>query len=350
MHKNAYRPVIEIMRGSTIESIHYGAVAVVDMQGHLLASYGDPNIATFMRSAAKPFQALPFIEAEGHQYYHLTSKEIALICSSHSGTDEHVQVVKSIQKKVGGSEGDLKCGTHPPYHQPTAEAMLLRGEQPTANRHNCSGKHTGMLAYARLKEWSLQDYLEPGHGVQKAIRHAFAEMCELPIEKVHVGIDGCSAPNFAVPLINAALAWARLADPSQLTQQRAQACRVITSAMTTHPEMIGGPGRFDTALMHSARGQIIAKAGAEGYQGIGLIPGALGADSPALGIALKISDGDGLGRARPAVVLEVLRQLGALDSTQLAALSTFGPRKGIKNWRNFVVGELRPVFNLDRTE
>lgn len=346
----SYRPMIELIRGQTVESIHCGAVAVVDVNGHLFASYGKPDTITFLRSAAKPFQALPFIEAGGQQHYHLTPKEIALICSSHSGSKEHVEGVAGIQAKAGLSQDHLQCGTHPPYHQPTAEAMLLRGEKASSNHHNCSGKHTGMLAFAQLKGWPLEGYLDRDHDVQTAILHTFAEMCSLPVNEVYIGTDGCSAPNFAVPLYNAAWAWARLAYPSQLPPQRANACRVITSAMIAHPEMIAGVERFDTALMISAKSRIIAKAGAEGYQGIGLLPGALWPDSPALGIALKIADGDGRGRARPAAVLEVLHQLNTSDILQLEALSAFGPRIDILNWREIVAGEMRPIFILDRTD
>ncbi|MFN2143987.1 MAG: asparaginase, partial [Anaerolineales bacterium] len=160
--------------------------------------------------------------------------------------------------------------------------------------------------------------------------------------------DGCSAPNFALSLYHSALAWARLADPETagLPESRAEACRTITGAMTAYPFMVGGPNRFDTQLMTLAEGKIVIKAGAEGYEGIGLLPGALGPGSPGLGIALKITDGDGYGRARAAVSLEVLRQLGALSPEQLAALGEFGPSRPVKNWRKLDVGEMRPVFTL----
>lgn len=343
-----YAPILEVTRGDTVESVQYGALAIVDPQGHLVASYGDPTTITFLRSTAKPFQALPFIIAGGHDYYHLTQEEIALICASHSGTDAHVAVARRIQAKAGIGEGDLMCGVHPPYDKTTADAMLLRGEQPTANRHNCSGKHTGMLAFAKMTGEPLDSYLELDHPVQQRILHTLAELSGLPEEEIHLGIDGCSAPNFALPLYNAAWAWARLADPSGLSPQTAQACRVITGAMTAHPEMVGGPQRFDTELMQIGGGKVVVKAGAEGFEGIGILPGALGPDSGALGIAIKISDGDSSGRARGAVSLEVLRQLGLFSADELAPLSAFGPSKPIQNWRKLVVGEMRPTFHLTR--
>lgn len=340
-----YQPMVELTRGRIVESIHFGAVAVVDVNGRLVASYGDPEIVTYLRSTAKPFQALPFIERDGDAYYKLTPREVALICASHSGTDDHVAAVRGMQEKIGVVESDLLCGAHYPYHEPTCEAMKARGEQPTPYRHNCSGKHTGMLAHAKMRQLPIGTYLDTTHPVQESILQAFADMTDVPADKVELGTDGCSAPNFAVPLYNAALSFARLCDPVHLSASRAAACRRITQSMIAHPDMVGGPDEFDTRLMEIGRGRIVAKGGAEGYQGIGLMSGALGPDSPALGIALKISDGDPKSRACPLVALEVLRQLGALRESQLAELAVFGPQT-LTNWRKIPVGVSRAAFEL----
>jgi L-asparaginase II len=123
MQDYAYRPILEVTRGNTVETIHFGALAVVDSAGKLIASHGDPSVVTFLRSSAKPFQVLPFIEHGGQQVFGLDPKEVALICSSHSGTDDHVATVLSIQKKSGVEESDLMCGVHAPFHVPTLEAM-----------------------------------------------------------------------------------------------------------------------------------------------------------------------------------------------------------------------------------
>ncbi len=350
-----YRPVFAMKRGEVLESLHFGAVAVVDASGTLLASLGDPQIVTFLRSSAKPFQALPFIERGGHRAFNLTAEEIALICASHSGTDRHVDVVTRIQRKVGLREENLQCGTHPPYDDATRQRLFLAGESPTPNRHNCSGKHTGMLAHARLRDLPLETYLDVAHPVQRDILQTFAGMCDLPPEDIAIGVDGCSAPNFAVPLYHAALAYARLCDPRRLPAARAEACRTIIASMTSHPEMVAGPGRFDTRLMEVGGGRVVAKSGAEGYLAMGLMPGTLNEDSPGVGIAIKISDGDHAvsepggrrrGRVRPAVALEVLRQLGALGDDCLEQLEEFGPRLPVYNWRMLTVGESYPLFHL----
>jgi len=342
-------PLYELSRGEFVESFHFGSIAISDVTGQLIAWYGDPDTFTFMRSSAKPFQALPFIEENGHEHFGLTSNEIALICASHSGTDQHVSNVLNLQGKTGVVESELMCGVHPVFHQPTAAALLEKGEEPTPNRHNCSGKHTGMLAYAHMHSWSSLDYLDPNHPVQKHILNTFSEMTGYSQEKIGVGIDGCSAPNFAVPLRNAAYAYAQLCDPVKLSAARTDACQTITSAMTGNPLTVAGPDRFDTRLMEIVAGRIISKGGAEGYQAMGLLPNALGPKSPAFGIAFKVSDGDLRNRARPAVALEILNQLEALSPSEQEQLAEFGPSLPLKNWRGIEVGQTNPSFTLNRT-
>jgi L-asparaginase II len=173
-------------------------------------------------------------------------------------------------------------------------------------------------------------------------------MCGEQPRSVHVGIDGCSAPNFAVPLHSAALAFARLCDPSRLPEKRQAACRTIAQAMMAYPFMVGGPGSFDTELMLTAQGKIVCKGGAEGYQGIGVMAGAAGPDSPAMGIAYKISDGDYRNQARSSVALEILRQLNVLDEGELKRLEGFGPRTALTNFRKLVVGQGSTCFELQK--
>jgi L-asparaginase II len=352
-----YLPVFELTRGTLVESTHFGAAAVVDSKNRLLAWYGDPKKVTFMRSSAKPLQALSFIEHGGDQAFHLTSKEIAILCASHEGTDEHVDVIKGIQAKVGVQESDLLCGIHPLSHLSTIEEMRVRGETPTPNRNNCSGKHTGMLAYARMRGLPIADYINPEHPVQRTILDTFSEMCGMEPAQVEIGTDGCSAPNFAIPLFNAALGFARLCDPQGLSQERAAACRRITSSMMANPVMVRGVGRFDTRVMEVCVKRILAKGGAEGYMAMGILAGALGAESPGIGIVFKVADGDlplrnadgsFRNRVRPAMALEILKQLGYISDKELEALADFGPTMPVTNARRMVVGESRPAFSLNR--
>jgi len=352
MNNENYLPVFQLTRGDVVESIHFGAIAVVDKFGKEIASFGNPMVETFLRSTAKPFQAMPFVEMGGPDALGFTDAEIALICASHSGTPDHVSTLLEIQRKAGISEGLLQCGIHPPLHKPTADALIAQGTKPIPNQHNCSGKHSGMLAFAKYQGWPLDNYLDKNHPVQKKIIQTFAEMTDLPISAIHLGVDGCSAPNFAVPLENTARAYARLCDPTGMSPERAAACQKLTHAMTSHPEMVGGPERFDTMLMQVTAGRIVSKGGAEGYQGIGLMPGALftnplgSGPSPALGIAIKISDGDLRGKISAAVTMEVLRQINALSAAEMEDLSNFGPKFQVNNWRKIIVGQGKPAFKL----
>ncbi len=350
-----HQPLFEVTRGKIVELVHYGSIAVVDANGKLLSSHGDPQAVAFLRSSAKPFQALPFVERGGVEYFGLTPRELSIACASHEGSDMHVQAVREIQKKVGLEESYLQCGIHMPSDADAFKSLIQNNERPTPNRNNCSGKHSAMLAHAKMRALPLENYLDINHPIQQDILTSFAGMCQLPVEGVELGIDGCSAPNFAVPLYNAALGMARLCDPRDLSEMRAAACRKITSAMTTHPEMVSGYGEFDCELMKTGDGRIVCKRGAEGYQLIGLLPGTLRPDAPGVGIAFKVSDGDAarmsmdlahVARVRPAVTFEILRQLGVLSSQQERALASFGPVKSIKNHRGIVTGQSRPAFEL----
>jgi L-asparaginase II len=358
----SYLPIYELTRGEIVESTHFGAIAIVDSAGKLVAAHGDSQTITYLRSSAKPIQALSFIEHGGQAFFNLTQREIALMCASHSGTDDHVSVVTSIQRKSGVDESDLMCGVHPLSHKPTQEALRQRGEEPTQNRNNCSGKHTGMLAYARMLGYPVEDYINPAHPVQKIITQTFSEMSSVPVDQIQIGIDGCSAPNFAVPLYNAALAIARLVDPENasptINPERIAACHTIIQAMIHYPDMVGGPDSFDTHLISAAQGRVISKGGAEGYHILGVLPGVLAPGSPGLGIALKISDGDlkshtrgvgdSRGQIRPAASLEILRQLGALTDPMVADLADYGPTFPVYNWRKVLVGTGRPCFEVAR--
>jgi L-asparaginase II len=349
------QPLFEVTRGNLVESVHYGSVAVVDSTGKLISSYGDPKMVAFLRSSAKPFQVLPFVERGGVEYFGFTPRELSISCASHEGSQLHVQTVEGIQKKVGIDESALQCGVHMPGDVEAFKSLIIHNGQPTQNQNNCSGKHTAMLAHAKMRVLPLENYLDINHPVQQDILATFAEMCQLPVHQVEMGTDGCSAPNFAVPLDHAALAMARLCDPRELSETRASACRKITSAMTTYPEMVSGYGEFDEQLMRVGEGKIVCKRGAEGYQMIGLLPGVLGPDAPGIGIALKVSDGDASRmaldlthspRVRPALTLEILRQLRVLSSQQEQALSSFGPQKPVQNHRGIATGQSRPVFEL----
>ena len=250
-----YQPIVEATRGNIVESVHFGAVAIVDAYGRMIASHGDADTVSFLRSSSKPIQVLPLIEQGGADTFQLSDREIAVMCASHAGTLDHVQTVESIQAKINITHEDLMCGSHYPHDETASLEMHMKGEVPSENHNNCSGKHTGMLALCLLNSQSTEDYINPSHPIQQIILKAFADMCGLTPSQIELGVDGCSAPVFGVSMKSAALSFARLCDPQSLTEQRANACRRITRAMISHPEMVAGPGRFDTQIMKADQGQ-----------------------------------------------------------------------------------------------
>jgi L-asparaginase II len=341
----AYEPLFHLTRGGIVESQHRGALALVDTEGKLIASVGDPRHVVFMRSSAKPFQALPLIESGAAEHFGFSLKQIALACASHAGSQDHVKTAEAMQEAAGVDENDLQCGVHIPGDNEARRLLAIEDNDPQPNHHNCSGKHSGMLALARYLDESTEHYLAFDHPVQRLILKTLAEMCAISEEEIILGVDGCSAPNYALPLASAARGVARLADPEGLPGPRAQACRTVFEAMTAHPEMVSGHGRFDTRLMEIGGGRLISKTGAEGYQAVAIAPGALGDDSPAMGLVAKSADGSS--RAVQPVTLAVLAEIEVLGEAELAELSEFSARK-LYNYRGIEVGEARISFTLKR--
>lgn len=350
---DASLPLLELTRGAVVEAVHRGSIAAVTADGSLLRSYGDPYAVAFLRSSAKPFQALPFVESGGVEHYGYTRREIALSCSSHETSQMHLDAVEALQQKVGIAERYLQCGPHLPGDAKKLREVIQQNILPTANFNNCSGKHTSMLAFAKMRGLPLENYLAFDHPIQQDILKTLSEMCGIDTEDIQLGIDGCSAPNFAMPLFHAALGMARLCDPRDLRRARAEACGKITDAMTAHPEMVSNHGEFDSELMKTGGGNIVTKRGAEGYQIIGVMPGVI--HERGVGIAFKVEDGDKSSmddhletrtRVRPPAALEILRQLGALNEAQLKSLAAFGPERELKNYAGLRTGKMRPVFTL----
>lgn len=331
-----YVPLVEVTRGGIVESIHAGAVAVVDDAGRVIFSAGEPETVVFTRSACKPFQAVPFIAAGGHEKYGFTAPEIATMCASHSGEPRHAEAVRRMLAKCGRSESELQCGTHPPIFYSLNGRLPRAGEAFTPAQHNCSGKHAGMLAFCTLTGTAPEQYLDFEHPVQLQIRRAMASFAGVAENELALGVDGCSAPNFAVPLAGLARAFVRLCK-DQADAEYGSAPRTIFRAMTAHPEMVSGEKRNDLAIMRTGRGDWVSKVGAEAMQGIGI-------RSRGWGIAIKIADGNP--RALHPVTVEVLRQIGLLDDPDGTPLAEFR-HPPVKNYREIETGVVRPIFRLN---
>lgn len=338
-------PLVEVTRGSIVESIHYGSLAVAFSQDNTFFTLGEDTLPIFLRSSAKPFQTLAFLERGGYEHFNLSPEKIAIISASHSGTDQHVAVLQKLHDKIGLTEEMLQCGTHIPYDRETALRILKYNESLRPYHSDCSGKHSGMLAFAKMIGAPMGDYLDINHPVQKHILHTFAEMCEVDVNDIILGIDGCSALVFAIPLPNAARGYAKLCEPHQLPDYRANACRLITQSMAAHPDLVAGPDRFDTDFMHEVNGKAISKIGAEGYLAIGVFPDGNPQNNGGIGITIKIADGDKALRAGSVVGITVLQQLGVLTVKEIIDLKSYTIRP-VTNWKNDNIGEIHPTQQL----
>lgn len=331
-------PLVVVTRGvgsaQSVESVHYGSVAVVDEAGALLWHAGDPNALTFTRSTLKPFQALAFVEADGPRQVGFGEREIALMCASHSGEEVHAALARDMLDRVQCDEHHLRCGCHVPYIY--NDVRTLPPDQTWDQTYNnCSGKHAGFLAWCRVHDAPLDGYLEERHPLQRAVRAAVAQRAGLDESALVVGIDGCSAPNYAMPLVNLARLFLQLAWP-EAGGDAASALATLGNAMMAHPQLVSGTGRSDLAYMRAFDGELVSKVGAAGVQ-------AFGVKSAGLGIAIKIADGNV--DALHCAAVSVLDQLGLLDEVRRAALASY-MRPQIRNHAKTVTGELRPVVML----
>ena len=330
-------PLARVTRGDATDSIHFGSVAVVDRAGRLVFAAGDPHFLTTTRSALKPLQALAFVAGGGVERFGYSQEQVALLCASHSGEPRHVAAVGDMLARAGCTADDLQCGVHPPLFYTAREELPPAGVKFTPLHHNCSGKHAGMLAYCRQRGLALESYLAFDHPLQQAIRVAVAQLTGTSLDALVAGIDGCSAPNYAVPLDRLAYAYARLA-VGEVDPRYGVAAKTLATAMTAHPEMVAGEGRNDLILMRAGRGDWVTKVGAEGVQAVGV-------RSRGWGIGIKVVDGNARG-LHPATVA-TLDLLGLLDATQRDALASWR-EPVVRNYRGMVTGRVEPLVRLER--
>ena len=328
--------LVEVTRGDLVECVHRGSVAVVDTSGALRAYAGDPELVTFMRSAAKPLQALLLVESGAVDAFGLTSAELAVACGSHSGQPEHVEAVLGMLEKAGVDPSLLACGVHPPLHSESRKALYESGEDPWEVHCNCSGKHAGMLAVCSQLGLDPEGYRDLGHPLQDRILDIVAYMAGLEVEEIATAPDGCGVVVHGIPVMNMAYAFARLATGVGLSDVRASAARRVRGAMWAHPLLVAGTGRLCTAINGLSGDRFVSKSGAAGVYCIG------DADS-GLGIAVKTEDGDG--RAAGMVAVEAARQLGLLAGGQSEDLEKYRVVPNT-NLPGDAVGEIRPRFSL----
>lgn len=331
---DAGNPVlVEVTRGTVVESRHRGSIAVVDGRGRIAHQVGDVAAAVYPRSAIKPLQALILVESGAADRFGLGDKELALACASHRGETVHTEAVAAWLDRVGLSPSDLECGAHLPYDPRTMEALLRANGQASTLHNNCSGKHSGFLTATLHLGLPIKGYIQPEHPLQQKLYRLIEEMGGESLAATGRGTDGCGIPVFGVPLRALARAFARLDDHADLSPERARAATRILAAMAAQPVMVSGHGNFVTRVMEVAGDSIRIKSGAEGVYCAVLV-------GRGLGVAVKIDDG--AGRAAEVAMAAALRRLGAFTPDQERVLADF-LEVPIRNVAGRHVGTIRPV-------
>jgi len=307
-------PMVDVTRGERVESTHAVAACACDDAGTVLLEFGTIGVPVFLRSAAKPFIAAAAVRAGVVERFGLDASEVAVMCASHSAEPRHLEAAASILAKIGATTGDLQCGG-----------------KPDALHNNCSGKHAGILALARLRGEPFDGYLDAAHPVQQEIL-AFCERAfEDRFTPDRLAVDGCGIPVFATTLAKAARAFARFATLRGYEEGDRRALLAVRDAMVADPAMVSGTGRFDTDLMLASGGSIVAKGGAEGVHASALL-------GPGTGLVLKTIDG--AARAAAPAALALLDRLNGLDAGARERLAGHA-RPPVHNVAGRVVGEIR---------
>lgn len=322
---------VEVWRGDMVESRHHVNAVITDQSGKIVQSWGDIESPVYLRSAIKPIQALPLVESGAADAYQISDAELAIACASHTGEDIHVNAVTKWLDRMKLTVGDLECGVHWPTYKPAERVLAAKGELPTAAHNNCSGKHTGFLATATYLKENIRGYIHLEHNVQQRIVKVLEDFTDLDLSRAPKGIDGCSIPTIGVPLLNAAMAIARFADPAKLSTDRAAACKRIQKAIAAAPEMIAGSDRLCTALNRSAKGTVIAKVGAEGVYLAAL---------PSLGFGIAMKTVDGTTRGAEIALGHILENLGLMTAEMHTEMDAF-VLPVMTNWNKLEVGKLR---------
>lgn len=343
-------------RGGVVENRHIIHASVVDAAGKLLFAVGDPGRMTLARSAAKPIQALAILETGACNQFGFDDTDLALICASHSSEDRHIARARSMLRKVGAEETDLRCGGHAALSDVVNRTWIKEDFVPTAICNNCSGKHAGMLAGAKALGSDVKDYHMPTHPMQLQVRRIFEELCGPDKDLLLWGLDGCNLPAPACPLFMLGKLYALLAASSDVvgnnpTQNGSDQIRTsylnrIFQAMSRYPEYVGGEGRFCTELAKTFKGILIGKLGADGCYGLSIRESKqtqkLGAKG-AIGISVKVEDGNIT--ILYAAVMEILEQLQIGTPEMRHALGHFHLPK-LYNTVGSLTGHISHLFRV----
>ena len=344
--------LVRQVRNGVVESVHRGDIVEADAAGRPIHALGEMERLVNLRSAVKPFGLVALLRAGGRAEFDLTSEELAVMCSSHSGEDLHVRTIMALHRRAGVSAASLSCGADVTPIDPLTAARLSRdGERPSQLRHMCSGQHTSFLLLAKMGGWDPDTYWQEDHPAHEAFVDAVADCFGVRRTVLVMGTDACGIATFAFPLREIAGAYAFLADPLAVpsVDPRSHVARhllEVRDAMVAHPELVAGTrDRLDTSLMKAVPGHLVVKGGAEGFTGVGILPGAKGEGSTASGLALKIEDGAANDRGPWAATVEALAQVGVLGGQPLRMLARYHTPPAMDP-RGAVVAEATADFEL----
>ncbi|MFD2118117.1 asparaginase [Paenibacillus yanchengensis] len=328
--------LIEEWRGNMVECEYWGHVCVISDTGQVQYAVGDPHYRTYLRSSAKPIQAIPsFVHGVGDKFG-WTGKEQAITTASHRSEAFHVDVLQSMLDKLGINESDLICHSTYPLNVAARDVLVKEGKPERRLYHNCSGKHLGMLGLCLDKGYPLQGYDQIDHPAQQEVLATLAMMAEYPQEDIGIAIDGCGLPVFALPLSHLAKAYLKMACPDVIEDSNTRAAvEKMTKLMNEHYEMVAGTNMICSALLRDDN--LVAKGGAKGVYAIGL-------RHERMAIALKVMDGSE--EKWPMIVASILEQIGYEGTDTIERLYQLCPKQ-FMNGNDTIVGENRPVFTLE---
>jgi L-asparaginase II len=332
--------LVNALRGGIVESMHRGAIAIVDADGSLHTATGDIERPVFPRSAVKVLQALPLVQSGAAERFGLVDEELALACASHGGEPRHAETAAGMLAKAGVDAQALECGTHWPYHDAAIKALAAAGASPSALHNNCSGKHAGFVCVGCLMAADrgadvrgfLRGYVQPDHPVMREVTASLESTTGYRLADAARGVDGCSIPTYAVPLRHLAHAFAKVATGVGLSAGQAAAALRLRRAVAAAPFMVAGSGRFDTRVMQALGERVFCKVGAEGVHCAAL-------PELGLGVAIKMDDGNNA-RAVEVVMAAVIRRLLPMEGEAATLLQSLAD-VALRNWNGIEVGRLQ---------
>ena len=319
-----------IYRGDLVESRHKAAILIKNSSKKIIFSSDNNHQYIYPRSAIKIFQAIPFIKSKADILYGLNKKHISISCSSHSGESYHIKTLKEWVSKIRLNVNKLQCGIHNPMNLNASNKLYSSGNKPSELHNNCAGKHLAMISGCIASNFDYTNYLDISHPYQIQIKECIEHFMEKKITKKYSAIDGCNAPQYALPLNNIANSMINLIHSYNHNAKYSNELKKLITSIKKYPMLTGGINRFDSDLLKNTNGRIYAKIGAEGVL--------LFADlSKKIGGVIKIIDGNG--RAIPSIAMKILIKLKLLSNKEKKMMQKWNNEK-IHNFSKTLTGKI----------